>query len=124
MLTQVPNVQSIGEEVARDMRHQHLPAVRHASDARAPVDVDPDVALGCQARLARVDAYADADGTSGEGRLRRPSRRNGVRRTREDDEECIALWPARTPSLFEKAKIDAAEIERLEPRPRPLVGSL
>ena len=58
-------------------REDHLAAVRERGDARAAVDVDPDVALGGHRRRARVQPHPDRDRARRERLLRRcaPRRR-------------------------------------------------
>ncbi len=50
------------EERARGLREQHVPALRRRADASGADDVEADVALLREVRLARVQADPNADG--------------------------------------------------------------
>ena len=80
-----------GDEVARRLRQEHLPAVPGGGDPRRAVDVDPDVALVGHDRLARVEPHADADRPVAERRLPVGGGGDRVGGARERDEERVAL---------------------------------
>ena len=58
------------DKVTRRTRENDLPAVSGGGDARGAVDVEPDVALVRDERLARVDPDADANGAVAQARSR------------------------------------------------------
>ena len=70
---------------------EHLPAVPGRGDPRRAMDVDPDVALVGDDRLARVEPHADADRPVVERRLAVGGGGERVRCARERDEERVAL---------------------------------
>ena len=80
-----------GDEVARRLRQEDLPAVPGGSDPRRAVDVDPEVALLGYDRLARVEPHADADRSVAERRLAVGGGGDRVGGARERDEERVAL---------------------------------
>jgi hypothetical protein len=78
-------------EVARRLRDEDLPAVADRSDASCAMDVDADVALLGEERLARVQAHPDADRSGLERNLSVDSRGKCIRGPREGDEERVSL---------------------------------
>ena len=60
-------------------------------DPRRPVDVEADVVVVRNERLARVQAHANTDRCRRKARLRLSSTGDGVARRREDAEERISL---------------------------------
>ena len=90
VLTQVANSLA-GDEVARRLRQENLPAVPGGSNARRAVNVDADVALlGCD-RLARVEPHAHSDRPVAERRLPVGGGRDRIGGARERHEERVAL---------------------------------
>ena len=90
VLTEVANSLA-GDEVARRLRQEHLPAVPGGGDPRRPVDVDADVALLGYDRLAGVEPHAHADRPAAERRLPVGGGRDRLGGARERDEERVAL---------------------------------
>ena len=90
MLAEVAHVLA-GDEVARRLRQEHLPAVPGGGDPRRAVDVHPDVALVGHDRLARVEPHPDADRPVAERRLPVGGGGERVGGAREGDEERVAL---------------------------------
>ena len=95
---------------------QDLPAVAGGADPRRAMDVDPDVALLPDDRLAGVDAHADAElrplrpVVACERQLGRDGGRNRVLRAPEAVEERVALRvdllaPARAELLADDAAV-------------------
>ena len=78
-------------EVGRRLRQQHLPAVPSGGDPRRPVHVEPDVALVGPERLPRVQSHPHPHRPAGKRALRVGGGRHRIGRTRERDEERIAL---------------------------------
>ncbi len=89
MGAEVPHV-GIDERLRR-LREENLAAVADRRDARALVDVEPDVALLGQPGLAGVETHSRLDGAACEGALAVTGSGDGVRGPREGDEEGIAL---------------------------------
>ena len=90
VLTQVANSLA-GDEVARRLRQENLPAVPGGGNARRAVNVDADVALlGCD-RLARVEPHAHSDRAAAERRLPVGGGRDRIGGARERHEERVAL---------------------------------
>jgi hypothetical protein len=89
--------QLVGDELVRGARDQHLPAVSGGADPRRAVDVQTDVVVVSDLRLARVDADAHADVDTlrpvlgRERPLRAHRGGDGVARPRERDEERVTL---------------------------------
>jgi hypothetical protein len=79
------------DEIPCRLRDQHLPAVADRGDACRAVDVDPDVALLGDQRLAGVETHAHADPARLEPFLAFARGRQPVTRARERDEEGVAL---------------------------------
>ena len=90
-------VAGVGEEVARELGHEDLPAMGDGLDPRGADDVDPDVALRAALRLARVQAHADEHVAlvrpfrGCEGSLAVDGRRGGIRGAAERDHERVPL---------------------------------
>ena len=80
----------LARKVARRLRHQHLPTVTRSRDPRRSMDVDADIAVLRQQRLARVDTHPHPD-RAVQRLAGFPRSRERVRRTRERDEEGVAL---------------------------------
>ena len=78
-------------ELAGRLRDEHLPAVPHRGDPRGAVDVEPDVPLVGDDRLARVNAHADADRPGRQRRLALLRGGQRITRARERNEERVAL---------------------------------
>ena len=103
------------EQPLRGLGEDDLPAVGGGGDPRGAVDVDADVALLRDDRLAGVQAHADAD-LAGLERLPRLRRRGDrLRGARERDEERIALrvdFDARVPRerLAQEAAVLGEEV--------------
>src|SRR5207253_4139185 len=72
-------------------REQDLASVSRRRDPRRPVDVEADVVVVRNERLARVQAHANTDRCRRKARLRLSSTGDGVARRREDAEERISL---------------------------------
>ncbi len=87
----------VPQQLARRLRHQHLPAVAGRADSRGAMDAEADVALFADGRLARVDPHAHQQLSvagprlTGELPLRRDGGRDRILRARERDEERVAL---------------------------------
>ena len=75
----------------RGCRDEDLAAVAGRHDPRAQVDVQADVAVVRQRRLAAVNAHADPYVPTVERRLCLPCGGERTRRRRERDEECVPL---------------------------------
>ena len=73
------------------LRQQHLPAVSGGRDPRRPVHVEPDVALIDSKRLARVQTHPHPHRAARERELRVGRGGHRIGRTREGDEERVAL---------------------------------
>ena len=86
---EVPNVGI--DERPRRLREENLPTVADRRDARALVDVEPDVTLLGQSRLACVQPHSYLDGAAREGALAVAGSGDGVRGPRERNEEGVAL---------------------------------
>ena len=90
-------VAGVGKEVARELRHEDLPAMGDGLDPRGADDVDPDIALRAALGLARVQAHADEHVAlvrpfrGGEGSLPVDGRRGGIRCATERDHERVPL---------------------------------
>ncbi|CAN5650353.1 hypothetical protein BH20ACT14_BH20ACT14_17810 [soil metagenome] len=91
MLAQVAQCDVAVEKAARCLREHDLPSVRCRGDPRRPVDVKPDVALFRDEGLAGVDSHAHLHRPVCKRRPCAFCRHDRVRRTREGDEERIAL---------------------------------
>ena len=78
-------------ELARRRREEHLPAVTRSGDARAKMDIQPDVPLLRHLRRARVETHPHEHRTAFEGVASGRGRGDGVRRVGERVEEGIAL---------------------------------
>ena len=74
------------EAVPRSLGDQDLTAVSGCADTRAAVDIDSNVALGGDGRLARMDPHANAHRTSRKRPLRRVRGSDSVGSIRERDE--------------------------------------
>jgi hypothetical protein len=89
--------QIVLDELPRGVRQQNLSAVACGADARASIDAHSDVSLTSDERLAGVDPHPHADGGAfgpelrSERTLRCHRRAHPVTRSRERDEECVAL---------------------------------
>ena len=85
------------EQRTRRLRQQDLPSAPDGADARGSHDVEPDIPLLVHGRLAGVqsDPHADVDLAGPRLRcvcaLRLDGRGDGVSRTREHEEEGVAL---------------------------------
>ena len=78
------------DEITRRLRNEHLPAVADRGDARCPVNIDSDIALLRQERLACVESNSHANWTF-QCALRIRGRSERLAGTREGNEEGIAL---------------------------------
>jgi hypothetical protein len=89
--------QIVDEHGVRRLREQNLPAVGGGTDARTPVNAQPDVAFCSNARFARVHAHShsheDAVGpfVVAKRTLCVQRSRDRILRAREHDEERVAL---------------------------------
>src|SRR5919108_5320068 len=85
-------------KITRRLRDEDLPAVAGSGDPRGAVDVDPDVALVGQGRLAGVHSHAHANPPFGERVARRGRCGERIGSLRERDEKriplCVDLDPA------------------------------
>jgi hypothetical protein len=91
VLAEIAEVDRRVEQVPRRLREENLTAVRDGGDPRRAHDVDPDVAVTGEPRLAGVDPDPDPERGRRERILRLPSRRDGVTGARECDEERVSL---------------------------------
>ena len=73
------------------VRQDDLTAMGERRDTGAAMDVDADVSLGGDGRLAGMEAHPDADGPAVERVAARHRRRDGARCSREGDEERVSL---------------------------------
>jgi hypothetical protein len=84
--------QAVGtHELAGGLGDEHLPAVPDRGDARGAMDVEPDVPLVGDDRLAGVDAHTHADGPRRQRLLPHPGGGQRVTCARERHEERVAL---------------------------------
>ena len=116
-------------KVGGRLRQEHLPAVPGGRDPRRPVHVEPHVPLIGHERLAGVQPHPHADRATRERELRIRSGRHRVGRTREPDEERVALrvdldplvspprLPQRTAVLSERLCIPVAQFPEQPRRP-------
>jgi hypothetical protein len=79
------------DELARRLRDEHLPAVADGGDPSGAVDVEADVSLLGDTRLAGVDPHAHTDRSVAERVLGVVCGRQCIGRTREGDEERVPL---------------------------------
>ena len=80
------------DKLSRRLREEDLPTVARSCDSRSAVDVDADVTLVGQGRLAGVDSDASTDRALDRERSLRVDRgREGVGRLLKGDEEGVAL---------------------------------
>jgi hypothetical protein len=73
------------------VRQDDLTAMGERRDTGAAMDVDADVSLGGDGRLAGMEAHPEADGPAFERVAARHRRRDGARCSREGDEERVPL---------------------------------
>ena len=78
-------------EVGRRLREQHLPAVAGGRDPRRPMHVEPHVSLVGPERLTRVQPHPHPHRATRKRDLRLRGGRHCIGRTRESDEEGVAL---------------------------------
>jgi hypothetical protein len=78
-------------EVGGRLRQQHLTAVAGRCDPRRPMYVEADVTLSALHWLTGVEAHPHLHRTAGQSALCFGGGRDGVGRTRERDEESVAL---------------------------------
>ena len=98
--------QVVSDQSPSRLREQDLAAVAGRADTRGPHDVEPEVALLADRRLARVEAHPHLDLGSvrplvlGERPLCRDRARDAVPRARERVEERVALGVDLGPALL------------------------
>ena len=78
-------------QVSYRLREEHLSAVAGSCDARRAMHVQTDVTLVALHRLPRVQADAHAHRALRQHALGVDRSRDGIRRTREGDEERVPL---------------------------------
>jgi hypothetical protein len=98
------------KEAAGRLGDDDLAAVRGGCNARRPVDVHADVALLGHERLAGVDAHPDLNRPCFERLLRLACGGDGVGRTRERDEERVALGVDLDPVVSSEGLTDHASV--------------
>ncbi len=91
-------------EIARRLREQHLPAVRRGGNTRGPVDVEADVVVADDRRLAGVQSHPHAERQALERALPCRGRGDGVVRAFERVEEGVALRVHLAPEVEHAAK--------------------
>ena len=91
VLTEIAQLHARVEQLPRRLRDDHLPAVPRAHDPRGAVHVGAHVSLGCDDRLARVDADPHPHRASRQLRLDFSCGCDGVTRALEREEERVAL---------------------------------
>ena len=91
VLTEIAQLDRRVQELARRQGDEHLPAVTSGCDPGGAVDVDADVALAGEERLAGMESHPDVDRAAPERLLTLGRRLDRIGRAREHDEECVAL---------------------------------
>ena len=91
MLAEVVELGVLTEERVRRRRHHDLPAVPARCDAGGVMDIEADVPLARQNRLAGVQPHPHSHGCRSQESLAELRRRRGVRRGAEDHEERVSL---------------------------------
>src|SRR5205085_10793469 len=78
-------------ELTRPLRDQNLATMARGGDPRRPVNVEADITLLGEKRLAGMEAHPDLDRTAVQGRLTLRRRGERIMRSREDDEEGVSF---------------------------------
>ncbi len=116
MLAEVAERRAGLEQLTRRLRNDDLPAVPRGHDPRRPMDVDPDVALVRDPRLAGMDAHSHPNRAFREHGLRLRGARRRVAGPLEGDEERVALSVHLDPAVTLERVAQDATVLRQDPR--------